>query len=178
MIKISWQRQPNAFERSVNNTPNLMHLDLVVNCDNAKEIRPVSPQQLDYNSDIEITKVIPCTINGVTTTIKQKKETDECSNNVSNLQNNYQSEIYKLNERITSQRRMIVAMMISNLTLVRILLTLKIMLQSQQAEKCISMNVIENAIKMFQKKIMPFFNPSNNFFPTHPLSNLENHKVF
>ena len=103
MIIRSWQRQPNAFQRSANNTPNLLHLDLVVNCNNTKEIRPVNPQQLDYNSDIEITKVIPSTINGVTTTIKQKKQTYECSNNVSNLQDNYHSEIHKLNEGITKE---------------------------------------------------------------------------
>ena len=48
-----------------------------------------------------------------------------------------------------SQSSMTIAIMISNLILVRILLTLLIMLQSQQAEKCISMNVTENIIKTF-----------------------------
>ena len=75
-------------------------LDLVANSVNTTEIRPINPQQPDSDSDIEITKVIPGTIDEVTTTIKQKKQTDECSNNVSNLQNNDHSENYKLNERI------------------------------------------------------------------------------
>ena len=80
-----------------------MDLDLVANSVNTTEIRPVNPKQLDSDSDIEITKVIPGTIDGVTTTIKQKKQTDECSNNVSNLQNNYHSKNYKLNERIKEE---------------------------------------------------------------------------
>ena len=75
-------------------------LDLIANSVNTTEIRPINPQELDSDYDIEITKVIPGTIDEVTTTIKQKKQTDECSNNVSNLQNNYHSENYKLNERI------------------------------------------------------------------------------
>ena len=75
-------------------------LDLVANSVNTTEIRPINPQQLDSDSDIEITKVIPGTIDEVTITIKQKKQTNECSNNVSNLQNNDHSENYKLNERI------------------------------------------------------------------------------
>ena len=75
-------------------------LDLVASSINTTEIRPINPQQPDSDSDIEITKVIPGTIDEVTTTIKQKKQTDECSNNVSNLQNNDHSENYKLNERI------------------------------------------------------------------------------
>ena len=76
-------------------------LDLVGNSVNTRETRPINPQQLDSDFDIEIAKVIPGTIEEVTTTIKQKKQSDECSNNVSNLQNNYHSENYKLNERIT-----------------------------------------------------------------------------
>lgn len=80
-----------------------MDLDLVANSVNTTEIRPVNPKQLDSDSDIEITKVIPGTIDGVTTTIKQKKQTDECSNNVSNLQNNYHSKNCKLNERIKEE---------------------------------------------------------------------------
>ena len=75
-------------------------LDLIANSVNTTEIRPINPQELDSDYDIEITKVIPGTVDEVTTTIKQKKQTDECSNNVSNLQNNYHSENYKLNERI------------------------------------------------------------------------------
>ena len=75
-------------------------LDLIANSNNTTEIRPINPQELDSDYDIEITKVIPGTVDEVTTTIKQKKQTDECSNNVSNLQNNYHSENYKLNERI------------------------------------------------------------------------------
>ena len=77
-----------------------MGLGLVANSVNTTEIRPINPQELDSDSDIEITKVIPGTIDEVTTTVKQKKQTNECSNNVSNLQNNYHSENYKLNERI------------------------------------------------------------------------------
>ena len=80
-----------------------MDLDLVANSVNTTEIRPVNPKQLDSDSNIEITKVIPGTINGVTTTIKQKKQTDDCSNNVSNLQNNYHIKNYKLNERIKEE---------------------------------------------------------------------------
>ena len=80
-----------------------MDLDLVANSVNTTEIRPVNPKQLDSDSHIEITKVIPGTIDGVTTTIKQKKQTYECLNNVSNLQNNYHSENYKLNERIKEE---------------------------------------------------------------------------
>ena len=75
-------------------------LDLVANSVNTTELRPINPQEVDSDSDIEITKVIPGTIDEVTITIKQKKQTDECSNNVSNLQNNYHSENHKLNERI------------------------------------------------------------------------------
>ena len=60
-------------------------LDLVANSVNTTEIRPINPRQLDFVSDIEITKVIPGTIDEVTITVKQKKQTDECSNNVSNL---------------------------------------------------------------------------------------------
>ena len=67
-------------------------LDIVANSVNTTEIRPINPQQPDSDSDIEITKVIPGTIDEVTTTIKQKKQTDECSKNVSNLQNNDHSE--------------------------------------------------------------------------------------
>ena len=81
----------------------LLYLDLAVNSDNTNEIRPVNPQQLDSDSDIEITKVISGTIDGVTTTIIQKKQTDECSNKVSNLENNNHNENYKLNEGITEQ---------------------------------------------------------------------------
>ena len=78
-------------------------LDLVANSVNATEIRPINPQELDSDSDIEITKVIPGTIDEVATAIKQKKQTNECSNNVSNLQNNDHSENCKLNERIKEE---------------------------------------------------------------------------
>lgn len=81
----------------------LLHLDLVVNTNNTKEKLPANPQQIDSDSDIEITKVIPGTTDGVTTSVKQEKQTDECSNNVSNVQNNYHSENYTLNEEITNE---------------------------------------------------------------------------
>ena len=80
-----------------------MYLDLVVNSDNTKEIRPVNLKQLGSDSDIEITKAIPGTTDGVTTTIKQKKKTNKCSNKFFNIQNNYHSENYELNEGITEE---------------------------------------------------------------------------
>lgn len=100
----------------------------------------ICSQQLESKSDIEITKVIPGNTDGVTDSIKYKKQTDEWSKNPSNLQNNYCSENYTWNEEITAEYEY------SNNDIKP---GTSIITTDDQVGKCTSMNVIGKMLRLF-----------------------------